>query len=343
MRVIEDLEARRLSKVALGFSQDKTVSPIERAGEAMRSVVWALTAAGEKPVFTTSILHRFAEIVPIEWQPTIESEESKPVNSAKSVLDDLYTLGDIEALGSGYWLPAPLKVVRSNTIEKVLLVGGKPTALLNEELRSGMTWIGTIRLIQASPALVEGIPAQNLNSWAGIPEVSIDEWAKTTIEQLRMSSFDEASDSFAVYAPSLSKGSELQYKRWKSVSTKLPDSQYLAKQVIGPMSHFAFVKIVAGQVQESAAIPERVDVRRLMYGMDKACGNQVRFKSVRDGASSTVFVTSEVPQGERRLFHALGRLSIPSNSHYPKVWSFSNDVMPEITNALCKLGVSTIT
>src|SRR5262249_48406833 len=156
----------------------KTVDPIERAGEAMRSVVWALTAAGEKPVFTTSILNRFAEIVPIEWQPRIESEDSTPVNSAKSVLNDLHTLGDIETLGSGYWLPSPLRVVRSNTIEKVLLVGGKPTTLLNEELRRHMTWIGTVRLIPDRPDLVKGIPAQNLISWAGMPEVSIDEWTR---------------------------------------------------------------------------------------------------------------------------------------------------------------------
>jgi hypothetical protein len=78
-----------------------------------------------------------------------------------------------------------------------------------------------------------------------------------------------------------------------------------------------------------------------MYGMDAISNQPCRFKVTRNSASTNVFVSSEIPKAERRLFLALGQLTIPTDRDhgYPRLWTFSNEVMDQVKKTLDDLGV----
>jgi hypothetical protein len=342
MRIIDNLEAKRLSRIDLGFPRERTVMAIERSAEAMRAVVWALTRAGHNPAFTTSILNKFSELIPGQWTPTIHAQDSASPDSARAILEDLNTLGDVDTIGAGYWLPTPLRFVVTKDKHWSIVIGGNPTFLLDSELRNCVTWSHASRLVQGvATERFDGVRVQDINEWAGIPDTDLDEWTRETIEKLNQCPFEESSESFEAYAPNVSKGTDFQYKRWKVVSSKLPDGRYLAKQIVGPMSHYAIVIVGGGDIKSSAAISPRIDSRRLRYGMDRTAGNSVRFKLSKEGSIYRLLVTSEVPKGEYRLFHALGTLSVPTTSYYPRIWSFTKDMIDEVTMALSNLGIRT--
>jgi hypothetical protein len=255
-------------------------------------------------------------------------------------LDELHFIGDVETLSGGYWVPSPLRAVRTALLKRMILCGGIPTSHLLSNVRQFISWNGTARLISGTANdWGVSLPLQELMRWAGGPDVPLVQWTRDCLESLELKPFDDLPDSFEVYAPKLCANANIQYKRWKAISDKLPDGSYLARQKVGPMTHFVAINVKKGGITASTTIPERIEPRRLMYGIDALAGAPVRFKVSRDPSGTRVFLTSEVPKAERRLFTALGQLSMPSNLGYPRVWLFPNELMEQVNRALHSLGV----
>jgi hypothetical protein len=219
------------------------------------------------------------------------------------------------------------------------LVGGAPTASLGTNAFAIQAH-GNYRRVRrtTAEALTEG-SQQELSSWMSIPDSDPIAWAAQILGS-DLIEYRPSSEGapFQVYAPELSRRGVRQSRRWQDLKTA-GTGRYLARQVFE--NRFAAYSIVAvdnGNISAATVVSlPQSDIRRLLYAIDARADNPVVVKHWP--ARFEFELWSEVPVAEQRVFASLGRLVVPSERYYPRLWRFQADHDGVIVEMLQRLHI----
>ena len=329
LRAITDTEAHGI--LARELTGTETCDQVAEVCALLRSCAWALTD-GVRPVHVlrllnlASILHFSGEIARAQL---------------KDALEELSECGDLAELSSGQWLPAPTREVRLETADDVrLLVGGFPTSLFSVEHASQIEHTGPYRKLRGGTLSKElGLASQSREAWMGYVPDDLREWTQSTLRG-NYERYRPIGRTIEVYAPESFPASKPQLLRWSDRTDKLAGT-YLSREELpfGGRRYLA-AEIVKGKISGIKAVPP-TDFRRLMYGLDLLAEKPVTVEEIPGRVETTLVLRSELPQVEQRLFAALGRLLVPEEKYYPRIWKFHQEHAVEIKTRLARLGVST--
>jgi hypothetical protein len=188
------------------------------------------------------------------------------------------------------------------------------------------------------------LPSEGYESWVGAAPQDLRAWTRSVLEG-PYEPFTEENDSrqFSFYTPKEARAGALQAKRWRDRPDKL-SGRFLARRdlAFGPRQYRA-AEVVDGRLTR-VMLPRLGDgdLRRLMYGLDALAGNPVLVEVEQTSKGLVVILGSEVPRPERRLFAALGTLSVPPEKYYPRTWLFPTEYAAQITHRLSELEVSLV-
>jgi hypothetical protein len=266
----------------------------------------------------------------------------------RQTLDDMESIGDVAATPGGRWLPAPLRCVALQDINRWLLVGGLPTRELPDKLRQTIEFSGSVRLLKKHP-LEYGlsIVSQSKDDWCRIPSQPLREWTIQILNGNKMQPLSSGDTEYEYYAPGNRRIpntlSMLQFDRWTTQTKLLSDGRYFVrrKSFFGPTS-YAIARIEMGSLKEiSSLYLGPGDLRRLLYGLDLLNNCPVIAKRKRLSSGSWLFsFFNELPSPEKRILLALGRL-IPNldEKYYPRKWEIPNVYLNEVESRLMDLGI----
>jgi hypothetical protein len=324
-RTVPEREARAVLRQQLIGS--KECDQVASDCALLRSCVWALTG-GQTPVHVLRLLNFATSLDPSD-------EEIRP--RLKESLEELSDAGDLVELANGRWLPAPTREVRLGTTNDTrLIVGGLPTSVLPAELKSKLEHSGPFRRTKGehlSKAL--DLPAEDQASWMGESHTDLRSWAQKVLDGKYEMYRDE---HLHLYAPELFAASRPQAIRWVERPDKL-SGRYLGQQNLpfGLKRHLG-VEIVSGKVTRIKTL-HCGDFRRLLYGLDLLAGKPVVVEESDQHGDFVIVLKSELPKSERRLFAALGTLTVAEGNYYPRTWRFPNEYTPEVRSRLEALGI----
>ncbi|MBV9993559.1 MAG: hypothetical protein JOZ72_19975 [Alphaproteobacteria bacterium] len=174
----------------------------------IRTLIWApylRTADNDRqPVHTSRIfaaLDRNLRFLPAESADGVVAQHS----TYEFVRDQLERCGDIVNLGSGYWIPGPLRLVRPDTAQAALIVTGLPTATLRQVFKSPIHSIGPARCLIGAEEASNVFAEERVGDWLGVSE-PLPSWTEQTLAwamtQL-MPQADIEDDSLEIYAPDI--------------------------------------------------------------------------------------------------------------------------------------------
>jgi hypothetical protein len=276
----------------------------------------------------------------------------------RAVLDDLALIGDVADLGSGWWLPAPARVVAFGD-GCALLLGGPPCASMPTAVRHALLDGSIARVVDIKPGTVAAalghVPIQSDADWRRRPAGDVAEWAEQVLTATRVlpGALDEG--SLDVYAPAVACARRLgdlrdgprpitQYFRWLPLDQRIPDGRHLARVRTARGRHALVVEVQHGSVIASAApVLYPGDVRRFCYGLDARdrCPTQVHVSPLTERRGVRFTCASALPGAELRLAVALGTL-VPARegTYYPQLWDMGGDVARTMATALTAIGVA---
>ncbi len=288
--------------------------------EILRATVWSMAAPGGK-----AHVNRVLTAALPTWQLLSErstaSEETlrAELRAALSTLEDA---GDLIELSGGYWAPATVRFVELPDEAGYLLVGGVPSALLQVD-RDAIRFHGPHRHFAKLPSdLAAAAPMEDLKSWARLPEVSLQDWAREVFESLERQPYSPTSaDVFEFYLPENSKPSISQFFRWFESVGDMTGTLLARRRRLYGAREFRLMDVRAGRIVSACELHD-VDVRRLMYALDLAAKNPVRARPRRVGNQTEWLFTSELPRAEQRTFAAFGTLTIPDERRFERRWTF---------------------
>jgi hypothetical protein len=308
----------------------------------LRSCVWALTG-GERPVHVLKLLNLAVDISPDSILADDEMRSADTRSRLRTCLDELTEAGDLVSLANGRWLPAPMREVRLGSADDArLLVGGFPTSLLPSELSVEVHHNGAFRRTMGERLARElALPLESYDSWVGPFPGDLKAWTQSVFKG-DYEAFTEVNDGrqFSLYAPPNARQGALQAKRWVDRPEKLAGRFLGRRDLPFGIRQYRAVEVVSGVIVR-VMIPQlgTGDLRRLMYGLDALAGNPVLVENDTRGDEFVIVLGSEVPRPERRLFAALGTLTVPVDKYYPRTWRFPRKYTGEISSRLSALGV----
>jgi hypothetical protein len=320
----------------------------------VRGYLWALTDGGKSPVHVSRLLNRAAEAYAAvdRGVPTTSAaraaasdEEGTARERLRAALEELEDVLDAAQLPNGRWLPAPTRLVAVSK-DHTLLVGGLPSSVLAESWRTSIEHRGPFRrLLDLRFGSELAVPSAPREWWIGAAPRDLRAWGLAVLNDAELQPYSSGDETetcrFSVYAPGDARPGEAQGFRWRDAGRNTKDAVYLARRerVFG-QREYRVAELRAGRVMRSGPVEVGDgDVRRVMYALDLAAGNPTRAR-VRAAATATTFeLASELPRRERRLFAALGRLSVPDGKYYPRKWAFRLTDVSEAEEALRGLGV----
>lgn len=175
----------------------------------IRSLIWApyLRPVGvdREPVHTSRIfaaLDRNLRFLPLEAAGGAGAAQH---SLYEFVRDQLERCGDIVHLGNGYWIPAPLRLVRAEPAQAALIVAGLPTAALARMFKSPIHSIGPARYLVGAEPPGDTFSEESVAEWLGVSEglaawtEQILAWATPRLQQQA----DIEDDSLEIYAPDI--------------------------------------------------------------------------------------------------------------------------------------------
>lgn len=311
---------------------------------ALRGCLWVLSGAGGVPVHVLRIINASVQIA-LHGDLAADHDHAVRRERLREALDDLAAARDVIEFPNGRWLPAAVRVVPvGNGVGESLLVGGVPSSLLPVELRGTICHHGAFRRTvgdRVQKAL--NLPTEGLDRWTGAPDLDLLAWTSQVMASRGLDPYEEQSEAqrLRVYAPGSATPGCSQYGRWTDAVGKLPPGRYLARRewLLGGLVP-RLVEIAVGRIVR-AGVPSlgAGDLRRLCYGLDASAGNPTTAEEEASEGKVTFTLRSEIPHAEARLFAALGQLTIPTDSYYPRRWSFDLAQRDLIAGRLTGLGV----
>lgn len=166
------------------------------------------------------------------------------------------------------------------------------------------------------------LPVEDLNSWAKLPELSLQDWGREVIESLDRQPYSPTSaDAFEFYLPENCMPGTPQFKRWSESAGDTTGTLLARRTRLYGTREYRLVDVRSGRIISACELHD-VDVRRLMYARDLAAKNPVRARQLRGGNPSEWLFTSELPRAEQRTFAAFGSLTIPDDRPFERRWTF---------------------
>jgi len=311
-------EAIRTVQHALGTD---SCTSSESRFELMRTVVWSVAAPGGK-----AHINRVISAALPPWQLLTERTNATTEALRADLREALATLkdaGDLVELRGGYWAPATARFVELPDGIGYLLVGGVPSGLLRVD-RGTIQFHGPHRHVATFPTVLAGVQTsvEDLNSWARLPEVSLQDWAREMTESLVRHPYSPAiEDAFEFYLPSSSKLAAPQFFRWFEDAGDMKGTLLARRRRLFGALEYRLVDLCSGRIIGACELHD-IDVRRLMYAFDLAAKNPVHVRSIRVGTRKEWLFTSELPRAEQRTFAAFGTLTIPDDRPFERRWTF---------------------
>ncbi len=294
-------------------------------------------------VFVTKLINQVKRQLNSLGQNFQQTDSDDPI---RRVLEQLKQVGDVAELGNGYWLPAPLRLVRLRN-GQILLIGGVDTKSLQTRFGKMVQPTGFVRRVQSKDTTYfvrEDIHWQSFEDWVGEAETDICAWTRNLFDEARKRLKSSASDltDFEVYMPCLyKKKPEPQYFRWISAH-KLNEAP---KDIVLCRFKQTFVTYYLGlltgekpvRLQRETRLEQEIEIRKLLYGLDALYENptHAEFEQLNDKQGKLIF-RSWLPATQRRLLLALGH---EIHSRLPLVYEFSIDFKGEIFKHVQKLGI----
>lgn len=344
------LEAATFNDTLRAFRSQLGLAPVKEgdhleamAAAVLRATLWALSAAGLRPVHMLRLLGRARNLWTLQASPAPQhgSTPSGENGILEDVLEQLGGLGDFAKLGGGAWLPAPLRCVPLPAAGRFLVAGGVPTHLLPSSAVQAMEHTGVARILTVDPAEC-GLPPfrQDLWQWCGAIPESARDWALSLLSSSCIAPVDVSDQEFECYWPLKPGSGGLQYCRWIQQWAQLRDDRYLVRTRSHVWRHYVG-QIRGGRLDGLASLPPGEGVvRRLMYGLDAAHGAAVRVQTWAVGDCRWFRLRNELPSAELRLLTALGRFH-PSEDgqYYPRLWEVPMQYVAQVQAVFRLLGV----
>lgn len=288
--------------------------------EILRATVWSM-AAPESKAHVNRVLSAALPTWQLLSEPPTASEEMLRT-ALREALSALADAGDLIELSGGYWAPAMSRFVQLPNGAGYLLVGGVPSALLNLDLKVIEAHGLHRHLARLPPELAAVLPLEDFQSWARLPDRSLEDWALTVFDSLERQPYSPTNtDSFEFYLPAKSRAGSSQYFRWFESAGDVTGTLLARRLRLYGAREFRLLDVRAGRIVSACELYD-VDVRRLMYALDLAAKNPVRAVPLPVGARTEWLFTSELPRAEQRTFAALGTLTIPNDRSFERRWTF---------------------
>lgn len=305
----------------------------------LRNYLWILSNKGMEPTYVTKLLNMAIE-VETDKIGTLEIAEKSRRERLREALNELANSLDVIELANGRWLPAPVRLVNiNNYTTEYLLIGGVPTNLLPDDIANEIISNGPFRRVKGDNLLkVLELPTEPLISWLNKPSKNLLEWSKEVIENTKLTAVQpKDSSKFQVYSQ---KTENLQAYRWVENNQITKNGKYLARYRSFMGLEYRIIETKDSIITKSGVpVFGFGDPRRLMYGIDALNNNPIRISVEENTDAFYITVRSELPRAENRLFAALGKLSLPKDTYYPRSWSFNKRDFDQIKQALENLKV----
>jgi hypothetical protein len=287
----------------------------------VRGVLCALANRSEtyfNPVSTLSV--RFA----LERR----NRELAPANS----LQLLYSIGDVQRLPGGYWLPVPTTLMPLGS--STMVISGAPNQTLEEQLGTAVRSRGYSRLVSHLPGHSSPYPQRTFASWCGAPE-NTAAWTTRYLNDARYSSqfIDEGIECFDHW-------SKRALTRWldKSRWATIPNGIVVSRVRSPVVTFYLLCKFRASRLTAVIEIGrERSIAWRLIFGLRALANNHAWFRVRRDSETeSTLFVTRFLPTEEEMALYSLG--DVQEDGATLRI-TLDDTVVPSMVQMLSSLGL----
>ena len=295
-------------------------SPSDSVFELLRATVWSLAA----PTSTVHINRVLNTSLPswhvLSERPPAGDETLR--TELRAALSALADSGDLVELSGGNWAPGVPRLVELPDRLGYLVVGGVPSSLLPLEA-SAITFHGPHRhLVTPPPELRATLPTEDLRSWARMPDMPLQQWARESLESLERHSYSPThSDVFEFYLPSASRLGAPQLFRWFESAGAHTGALLARRRRSYGAREYRLVDVHSGRIASSCDLHD-FDVSRMMYAFDMTAHNPVRARPLRVAGRTEWLFTSDLPRAEQRTFAAFGTLAIVAERRFERRWTF---------------------
>lgn len=275
------------------------------------------------------------------WITDASASASLPEATLRKSLAEI---GDIYDAGEGLWLPAPTRLIESSDVDHLILISGKPSSLLEREVRSALSCFHGSRFVPRTIAKLIPTEIESIHEWLG-GDADVGRWIRRQNENLvreMRGDGDLEIDGIEIYAPDLRKHARLS-GAWSRPADHHWDGSLRQFRTLTPptlvhtrqyyVGSFRTID-TASRLVKSARIDRDFAARyRFAVDLEKKMNRTLYVK--RSGPICAVSIKFYLPQPERKLL----ALSTESDKDpYERI--FANHAIPFLAEALGRLGIS---
>lgn len=219
-------------------------------------------------------------------------------------LEALYSIGDVQRLTGGYWLPVITALVPLGS--SAIVISGAPTQIVEEHLRTVVRSMGYSRIASHLTEAAASLPQRTFLSWCGAPPITTV-WVKQYITDAAFTRqfIDEGFECFNHWMKRTD-------TRWldNHHRNSIPDGVVLARVRTPVGKLYLLCRFLGGRPISISEIGYQWSIAwRLALGLRALQHNPSKFQVRRDDVTTaTIIVTRFLPSEELMVLHALGEV-----------------------------------
>ena len=260
------------------------------------------------------------------------------------VRDQLVRCGDIVHVGNGYWIPGPVRFVRSAASPTGIIIGGIPTNALREILKVQIHSIGPSRYMRSEIRADLPYPEETVSDWLG-PIEPLAAWTEKTLtwaaSQLQpQAEIDD--DSIEIYAPDVIHARK-RTGRWceskefheSAPMLRLFRPKKAAKWTFDRPDYLGFFnsRPAGAQLARSVRIPREMAFR-LRFGFDQRFAIPRTIRLRRTGESYGLELKFGLPEPEAKVLGLAWRIAGEDDEQF-----FDALALPALNDVAALLGI----
>lgn len=344
----------RLAKI-LGCSGSEEITCVTALADYTRARIY-LPHLNHRPELPARLVHSqlvlseakrdmhflFSELTPREFSGLL----------VKEIFRSLTQLGDVAKIPGGWKAPAPLRVVADKQLSDslCLLLGGQPSELLHNRLKSKIRAFGCARFSEFTARQLQALHQSDLlisiDDWLGGDQQDLQSWTRRFLNALgrRMEPWPTSDVSaYEGYLPSAKAG-----KNWVPIQDNqmLREGTQIIRGTNSQMKSFSFspwyLVHISGppkkrRIERFAEIPFGNRLK-LLFGVERIQGMH-RSVSLQDlGATCHLHLGFKLPLPERKVLH-LGWPVGGYSSKEAKSFEFATETVPILAHVLSRLDI----